>query len=540
MACFEIKNLTFKYPYYDTPTIKNISFTVNEGEFLTVCGKSGSGKTTISPYGNKEGEIFFSGKELSELDKRTAAEKIGFVMQNPDNQIVSDKVWHELAFGLESLGIPTEEIRMRVSEMASFFGIQNWFHKDVSELSGGQKQLLNLASVMVMQPECLILDEPTSQLDPIAASEFLKTLEKINKELGTTVILTEHRLEDIFGITDRVLVMDKGEILSSGTPGEICKVLKENNHGMYFSLPVPARIFGALDEGIFPLTVKEGRTWIKDYSEKNKSDESMIPDPLKRTEEENAIELKNVYFRYEKKLPDVLYDLSMKVRKGEIYAILGGNGAGKTTTMSVMGGILKPYSGKVKIFGTDINKTDKLYDKLCILPQNPEILFTEDSVKKDLEVLTCDEEIIYEAAKVCEIENLLESHPYDLSGGEKQRAALAKILIKNPDILLLDEPTKGMDGEFKKAFAAILHKLKNQGKTIVIVSHDIEFCAEYADFCAMFFDGGITSEGVPRSFFKGKNFYTTVANRMTRGILSDVVLADDVVKVFGGGLDAED
>ncbi len=542
MECFKIENLTFTYPGKDVPTLKNISFTVTEGEFITICGKSGCGKTTLlrllkpslSPYGKTEGKIYFTGKPLSELDKRKEAGKIGFVMQNPDNQIVSDKVWHELAFGLESLGLGTEEIRMRVSEMASFFGIQNWFHKDVTELSGGQKQLLNLASVMVMQPECLVLDEPTSQLDPIAASEFLKTLEKINKELGTTIILSEHRLEDVMGITERVLVLDDGEILSEGTPGIISESLKEKKHGMYLSLPVPMRVFASLDKGEAPLNIKDGKKWLKEYKETHFCDASKIPAPAERAEGKYAIELEDVYFRYEKNLPDVLSSLNLKIRKGEIYAILGGNGAGKTTAMNAMGGILKPYSGKVKIFGRDINKTERLYDILSVLPQNPEILFTEETVRKDLLSVSENEELIKETAKLCDIEKFMESHPYDLSGGEKQRAALAKILLKNPEILLLDEPTKGMDGEFKEDFSKILKALKKLGKTVVLVSHDVEFCAEHSDFCAMFFDGGITSEGVPREFFKGKSFYTTGANRMARGILPDAVLAQDIIKAFGG------
>ena len=542
MECFKIENMTFTYPGKDYPAIRNLNFSVEEGEFLTLCGKSGCGKTTLlrllkpslSPCGNLNGKIYFNENKLSELEKSEEARKIGFVMQNPDSQIVTDKVWHELAFGLESLGLGTEEIRMRVSEMASFFGIQNWFHKDVTELSGGQKQLLNLASVMVMQPDCLILDEPTSQLDPIAASEFLKTLDKINKELGTTVILSEHRLEEVMGITDRVMVMEEGEILTEGTPADIYKVLKEKNHGMYLSLPVPMRVFASLDEGKAPVNIRDGIRWLKGYSDTHECDKTKIPKMLRRTEGDIAIELENVYFRYEKDMPDVISDLNLKIKKGEIYSILGGNGAGKTTAMKTMGGILKPYSGRIKIFGKDINKFEKIYNTIGILPQNPEILFTEENVKKDLQTVSEDEELIKEIAKLCDIEKLLQSHPYDLSGGEKQRAALAKILIKNPDILLLDEPTKGMDGEFKEDFSRILIALKNSGKTIVLVSHDIEFCANCSDCCAMFFDGGITSEGEPRTFFRGKNFYTTDANRMARSVLPEAVLAEDIVKAFDG------
>ena len=223
---FTIKNLTFSYPEQAQRALDDVTLTVKQGEFLVLCGPSGCGKSTLlrqlktvlAPHGRKTGEIFFEDRLLETLDQREQSRRIGFVLQSPENQIVTDKVWHELAFGLESLGCDTPTIRRRVAEMASFFGIQTWFYKNVTELSGGQKQLLNLASVMAMQPSVLILDEPTSQLDPIAASDFLATVGKINRELGTTILLTEHRLEDAFPMATRVAVMDHGRLLCTGTP----------------------------------------------------------------------------------------------------------------------------------------------------------------------------------------------------------------------------------------------------------------------------------------------------------------------------------
>lgn len=548
MECFKIENMTFNYPETEKPTIKDISFTVEKGEFVTLIGKSGCGKTTLlrllkpslSPFGEKTGKIYFMGEVIDGLERKDEASKIGFVMQNPENQIVTDKVWHELAFGLESLGIATEEIRMRVAEMASFFGIQNWFHKDVTELSGGQKQMLNLASVMVMQPECLILDEPTSQLDPIAASEFLRTLEKINKELGTTVILSEHRLEEAISLSDRILLLDEGSLLADGTPDFVCSVIKEKSHGMFLSLPTPAKIFCSLSDKTenVPLTIRDGAAYLREYRKNHECDSSALRSFCERKTDDTALELKNVYFRYRKELPDVLSDLSLKVYKGEVYSILGGNGTGKTTAMSVMGGILKPYSGKVIIDGRSIEKTDDLYEKICVLPQNPEFLFTEKTVREDLLTAVKDKEnaekLICGAAELCEITKVLSMHPYDLSGGEKQRAALSKILLKNPSVLLMDEPTKGMEGEFKETFAKILSELKKMGKTVIIVSHDIEFCAENSDCCALFFDGGIVSQDVPGKFFSGKSFYTTGANKMAREILPGAYLAEEIINAFGG------
>lgn len=258
MEIYKIENLSFTYPNRQNKALDKIHLSIHQGEFITLCGKSGCGKTTflrllksvLTPFGQSDGTVLFAGKPLSETDAKEQAAGIGFVMQSPENQIVTDKVWHELAFGLESLGVSTSEIRMRVSETASFFGIQKWFHQKVTELSGGQKQLLNLASVMVMQPSVLILDEPTSQLDPIAAGEFLKILEKINRELGITVILSEHRLEEAFPISDRVIVMDHGRIVADGKPREVGELLKSQNHDMLLALPTPMKIHGAVESSL--------------------------------------------------------------------------------------------------------------------------------------------------------------------------------------------------------------------------------------------------------------------------------------------------
>ena len=555
MESYKIENLTFSYPNRQNKALDNINITINQGEFITLCGKSGCGKTTLlrllkpslAPYGTLNGNISLDGRALSEISVKQQAEKIGFVMQSPDNQIVTDKVWHELAFGLESLGYSTPQIRTRVSEMASFFGIQTWFHKNVTELSGGQKQLLNLASVMVMQPSVLILDEPTSQLDPIAAQEFIKTLEKINRELGTTVILSEHRLEDAFTISDRVIVMDNGKIIADEKPQKVGCILKSLNHDMYFALPAVMRIYGAVENGYdYPLSVREGREWLEKYSENHEICENLIPEEKSRdTFSQTAIEVKDVYFRYDKNLPDVIKSLNVKINKGELFAIVGGNGTGKTTALSLISGLNKAYRGEILINGESISKVKNLYNGIMgVLPQNPQSVFVKKTVYLDLLEILSDKKILKEekeirvknVSAICRIENLLDSHPYDLSGGEMQRAALAKVLLMSPQILLLDEPTKGLDAHFKQIFADIIWNLKSNGVTVVMVSHDIEFCAEYADRCAMFFDGSITSVGEPRDFFAGNNFYTTSANRMARTMLPKAVLANDIILACGGNL----
>ena len=536
METFALRGLSFAYPEQKENALTDLTLSVMQGEFLVICGPSGCGKSTLlrqmksvlAPHGRKSGEIIFEGRELSAVDRRTQSQRIGFVQQSPENQLVTDKVWHELAFGLESLGVDTPTIRRRVAEMASFFGIQTWFYKNVTELSGGQKQLLNLASVMAMQPSALILDEPTSQLDPIAAGEFLATLGKINRELGTTIILTEHRLEEAFALASRVAVLDRGKLLCSGTPAEAGAAVKNAGHSMFLAMPTAMRVWAAVGcEAPCPVTVREGRDWLESFCAGHPTQE-LPPERTWAYTGGNAIEARELWFKYGKELPDVVRGLSLTVRKGELLALLGGNGTGKTTSLKLLAGILRPYRGEVKRSGS-----------VGVLPQNPQTLFVKKAVREDLlELLEKsapgrEQRAAYVTA-VCRLGGLLDRHPYDLSGGEQQRAALAKVLLLEPDILLLDEPTKGLDAEFKQAFAEILQVLVKRGVTIVMVSHDIEFCAQYAHRCALFFDGGVVTEGTPRSFFSGNSFYTTSANRMARGILPLAVTADDVIACCGG------
>ena len=545
MAHFEIKDLTFSYPAAkDKKPLDNVSLSIEKGEYVVLCGKSGSGKTTLlrhlktvlTPHGKRSGEILFNGVPIEKVSNRDQASKIGYVMQNPDDQIVTDKVWHELAFGLESLGCDQTTMRARVAEMACYFGIQDWFHRDVANLSGGQKQLLNLASIMAMQPEVLILDEPTSQLDPIAASDFLNTVRKINLELGTTVIITEHRLEDIFPYADRAIVMDNGKVIADDTPVNIGQLLYTQANDMFAAMPTPVRVFyGAGEEGTSPLTVREGRTWLSktfpDGAHTDKFESVYAPDEI----DNPALTMKELWFRYEKDSPDVLRSVSAEVPTGSLFAIVGGNGAGKSTTLKAVCGICKPYRGKVKVFGKPVEKykSDELFKNcLTMLPQDPKSLFVKKTVREDLLEMCKDENKVKEIAATCEIETLLDSHPYDLSGGEQQRAALAKVLLTNPKLLLLDEPTKGIDSFFKEKLARILCKLKEQGITIVMVSHDVEFCAKYADLVSMFFDGQILTTETPRRFFGNNSFYTTAANRMSRHVFSMAVTTEDVIELY--------
>lgn len=559
MEILRVDGLKFSYPNQLKKALNNINFSIDEGDFVLICGESGCGKSTLlrhlkpelSPHGQVSGDIYYYSQKINDYSSKQLASEIGYVLQNPDSQIVTDKVWHELAFGLENMGLDTQTIRLRVAEMASFFGIQGWFRKNVNDLSGGQKQLLNLASIMAMQPKILILDEPTSQLDPIAAKDFIDTLVRINKELSTTIIMTEHNLEDIYSVCDKVIVMEDGKVICNDTNYKVVDILsRDKNHKMVKSLPTPSKIYNQLNgyiEGASksPLTVKDCRQWLNDSMDEvtiTKLDDSETEININEKDREIAIELKDVYFQYNKISEPTIRDLSFKVYKGEIYSILGGNGTGKSTTLSLVARQRKPQRGKIFINNIEIKKYNNksLYENnLALLPQNPQSLFVFETVREDLEEVLIlqnkDREYIDKevkrVSKLLDIEHLLEHHPYDLSGGELQRAGMAKVMLLNPKIILLDEPTKGLDTYCKEEIGKMLMKLRDMGVTIVVVSHDIEFSARYSDRCAMFFDGSIVSEGTPKEFFLGNNFYTTVSNRIARNIFEDTLIYEDVVSL---------
>jgi len=540
MEIIEIEQLDFTYPEGEKPILQDIHLQIEKGEFVVLCGTSGCGKSTLlkhlkrelTPHGKRSGSIRFNGIELADLSQRDAASEIGFVLQNPENQIVTDKVWHELSFGLENLGFDSMTIRRRVAEMASFFGIQNWFRKNTTDLSGGQKQLLNLASIMVMQPKVLILDEPTSQLDPIAASEFIATLSKLNKELGLTIILVEHRLEEVYPLADRVVIMDRGEIISNGSPIQAAMNLRQIDaeHPMLLGLPTPIRVhhYFKKDEEV-PLTIRDGSQWLTNHF---KEDSHPIP-TITPTMQDTVLTVKDLWFRYNKTDEDVVRGLEFTLEKGEFLTILGGNGTGKSTTLQLISGLMTPHRGKISIFGKALKqyKNSELYNGIIsMLPQDPTTLLVEKTVQLEFSTLTSDQVLIDSIIALLQIEHLLSQHPYDLSGGEQQKVALGKVLLKQPKLLILDEPTKGLDAQSKQTLATILTQLREKGTTILMVTHDVEFSAEHASKCAMFFDGQIVSIDSPREFYSGNHFYTTAANRMCRHLFNDVITTNQLIE----------
>ena len=526
----QIQNLRFLYPGQTMPALDGVSLQAAPGEFLTLCGPSGSGKSTLlrqlkpalRPHGVRSGAVLLGGTELDRLSPRDQCARIGFVQQSPEGQLVTDKVWHELAFGLESLGLPTAAIRSRVAEMAAFFGMEDWFERDVAQLSGGQKQLVNLAAVLALQPEVLLLDEPTAQLDPIAATEFLHTLYRVNRELGTTVLLSEHRLEEALPLSDRALILQNGRLLADAPPRQAALALRDAGDAMWLAMPAAARVWAAArPEGDCPMTVREGRAWLSGYARSH----PLCPPALPAAPAPGAAlaQLDGVWFRYAQDGPDVLRGMCLQVHAGECLAILGGNGAGKSTTLRLLAGLQAPQRGVVRLQG-----------RAGLLPQNPQLLFTGKTLLESLDRAGASEQALARAVGLCRLEKLLQRHPYDLSGGEQQRAALAHVLLAEPELLLLDEPTKGLDAAFKQELGQLLQTLLRQGKAIVLVSHDAEFCAEYAGRCALCFRGAITACAPPREFFSANSFYTTAASRMSRALMPGLVTVPQLIAACTG------
>ena len=580
MALVSFKDFCFKYHKNGVNVLSDINLEVFQGEFILFCGPSGSGKTTlltnikreIRPAGNYDGQICYDGEDIENLDDNKSACEIGFLFQNPEDQFVSDNVIQEIAFSLENIGLPRSEIRNRIAEMAAFFGLDKYLYRNITELSGGQKQLVNLCSLLVLKPKLLLLDEPTSQLDPIAAYDFLSMLRRLNEEFSITIMATEHKIDNIFPFADKTVFLEDGHIRYLDKPREICsKAWKNPVFSNY--LPSVAKIhlllqskYPFLNELEMPLNIREGRQELNflDNSLRESFNTELSGDNLEnggKLMEENSskdnvlLKCEDVWFGY---LKDhiVLKGVYLNIKKGEFLSIMGGNGTGKTTLLQILSGIMKPQKGKIKL---------KKGIKIGYVHQNPMVHFRYETVEEELsetssnflndefeaqssfifkklsgylsqnssetsnmendKILNSEKE---EIIKFLGISGLLDKHPYDCSGGEKQKIAIAKVLMAKPDILILDEPTKGLDPLSKIRLASILKKLQENGLTILMTTHDIDFAAEYSQRCMILFDGNIQVDNTPKAVFSSNNFYTTFVNRMVKDFLPDGITMADV------------
>ncbi len=434
METYCFKDISYTYGGSTEAVLKNVSFDVVRGEFIVVCGASGSGKTTLLRC------------------IKEAHQEFGFVSQNPSNQIVTDKVRHELAFGMENKGIHTEKMRHAIAGTATYFGMEDWMERDTCSLSGGEKQLLNLASVLVTDPEVILLDEPTAQLDPMAASAFLDILRRLNSQLGITVILVEQRLEEVLALCDKMMVLHEGQIAALGQLDQVYDKIcySELSEEFLDYMPSFVRLYHRFskERNACPSSVKECRNWFYDNDVRCLAAE---PEPFVREMEASpSIVCRNLFFRYEKKGKDVLREVCFEAVPGRIYGIAGGNGTGKSTFLKVLAGAEKCYHGKMKIQG-----------RISYLPQEPKYMFIGDQI--------CDIIKTRPAVEKFGLLPILSRHPYDVSGGQMQRTAMAYLCEQDGDIFLFDEPTKGLDPFWKKKFGEWLFELAEEGKTVIVV-----------------------------------------------------------------------
>ncbi len=529
MDIIQLQNLSFCYPGQDRPVLKTLNLCIPQGSFVLLTGPSGCGKTTLlrhlkpclAPKGTQTGKLLFEGRDIQTLTHREQSEAIGFVQQNPEYQQVTDTVRSELAFGPESLGWTPQKIRRSIAEAAAYFGIESLLDQKLSRLSGGQKQLANLAAALICRPDLLLLDEPTSQLDPIAAAAFLNMLRRINLELGTTILLTEHRMEDVLSLCSLAVVMQNGQFVFQGKASDLASM--QNSDVLFWSLPTPMQVWSRTGRNLTcPLDISQGRQWLEQRAQTKPL--SPLPDPAVLPEPKNqpALVCRDVWYRYGETA--ALRGIDLIAYPGEIVCLMGGNGAGKSTLLQLLGGVLHRQRGHVEISGST-----------GFLPQDPQILFAFQTVEENLtDALTSsDQDRLDRVIALNHLQELLRYHPYDLSGGEQQRLAMAMVLLRQPYILLLDEPTKGLDGVARQELGQLLQILAKQGKCIFLACHDTDFCASFSTRCVLLADGSIIASDASARFFQNGSFYTTAARRMGGDLCPNAVTAADLIRACG-------
>ncbi|MDD5923521.1 MAG: ATP-binding cassette domain-containing protein [Clostridia bacterium] len=542
MSFIEVKNLNFSYPEQEVKALDDINLDIDRGDFVIVYGPSGCSKTTllkhlkpeIMPHGTRGGDILYDGKSISTLDRLSSAQKIAYIPQNTTEYSITHKVYRELAFSLECMGIGDSEIYTRIAECCEYFGIGRLFDRDMSTLSGGERKIVSIAAAMCLNPELMILDEPLSQLDPISCKRLVSIIERLNKEKGITIIISEHRLEDIYQFCNKLIVMEHGKIILNGLPTVVGDNLK--NYRSLGGFPSYVRLYYATRLGQkCPFGIADARRYLA---------ENIINQKAELASEaeygEEILNCKDICFAYDKKSQDVLSDLSFSLHKGEIMCVLGSNGSGKSTLLKVIADLKRPYKGKISVFSKDIRKykDNELYhSNISYLPQDPLNMFSCESIGEDFRrVMTVhgtDDDFLKRTLDLLGISHLLSKNPRDVSGGELQKCALCMLLITSPRLLLLDEPSKGLDYASKQDIIKIMHSLKKKGVSVFAVTHDLEFAADVADTSAMLFNKKLIGLKNSREFFCDNKLYTTPICRITDGILDGCVTINDVVKMVG-------
>ena len=528
MPAIEVRSLSFAYPGADAAVLEGLDWSVPQGAFALLVGGTGSGKSTllsllkpeIAPAGERTGDTRVLGENVADMDVRASAERVGYVFQDPENQIVCETVWHEMAFGLENLGMSCDEMRRRVAETSYFFGLEDWLHRDTDTLSGGRKQLLSLAAVLALRPRVLLLDEPTSQLDPVAEKSFLHALFRVNRELGCTVVVATHqprpmleyatcayRIEGrrVCEVVDIASLGHREELFSGEVPG--WGALRRAKSGVFSSasgqlgsLDPRAGVPGA-EKGLKSDKSGEFEAQILPQDDSGASSRAGGCRILPKMHAGSATTLAGSWFRYDRASGWVLRGLDAAFSAGAVHAVVGGNGCGKSTMLSVLAKTVKLQRGHM----------ERGAASAALLPQNPKALLVAETVRDELMewASTCgyDEAVARGRAASLGLSGLDGRHPYDLSGGQRQLLALAKLLLVGPELLLLDEPTKGLDLASRRIIARALRDHAKAGGTVIMATHDLDFAEQVADDIAMMFDGEIACMEPPADFFADNVFY---------------------------------
>jgi energy-coupling factor transport system ATP-binding protein len=501
----QFEGVTYRYPLRDRPALHEFSLEVEDGEMLLVVGESGAGKSTflraingLIPHfygGHFEGQVLVHGLDTREVEPRDLSSHVGFVFQDPEAQFVVDIVENELVFALENAGVAPDIMRLRVEEVLDQLGIAHLRQRRISSLSGGEKQRVAIASVLTLQPAILVLDEPTSQLDPGAAEEVLGILERLNSDLGLTILLAEHRLERVVQHVDRVLWLPAGDEAPQVGPTRL--VIP-----MLPLAPPVVELGRKLGWQPPPLTVKEGRPFaraltVRDGATERAGDGASVPAlPL-------CIELDRLSYAYNGK--PALKHVSLSVRQGEFLALMGRNGSGKSTLVKHIIGLLRPDGGTVRVAGEDIAGKDvqEIARDVGYVPQNPNALLFAETVYEELLTTLRNHKLTLDNAPIAPdvllarlgLTSEMSSYPRDLSAGQRERVALAAVLITRPPIILLDEPTRGLDYLQKRTLMEQMKQWQDEGATIIVVSHDVELVAGYAERVILMAEGEIAVDG---------------------------------------------
>lgn len=528
VPAIEVRGLSFTYPGAEASVLEGLDWSVPQGAFALLVGGTGSGKSTllsllkpeIAPAGERTGELLVLGENVADMDVRASAERVGYVFQDPENQIVCETVWHEMAFGLENLGVSRDEMRRRVAETSYFFGLEDWLHRDTDTLSGGRKQLLSLAAVLALRPRVLLLDEPTSQLDPVAEKNFLHALFRVNRELGCTVVVATHQPRPMLEYATCAYRIEDGrvrEVADMASLGRRELLFSDGVLGWGAIRRAKNGVFSRVGGNLGPVESSGGASSAKNNPELDKSSgfvsqTTVLNAPeaspradggriLQKMHGGTATTLSGGWFRYDRVAGWVLRGLDATFSAGAVHAIVGGNGCGKSTLLSVLARTAKLQRGRM-VRGAA---------SAALLPQNPKALLAAETVRDELMewASTCeyDETAARGQVERLGLDGLEARHPYDLSGGQRQLLALAKLLLIGPELLLLDEPTKGLDLASRRIIARTLRDHAKAGGTVIMATHDLDFAEQAADDIAMMFDGEIACMEPPADFFADNVFY---------------------------------